>query len=212
MDVIKELYERFITPVIQRFGMELNADSCFRKWTAKRDLCCILHANSENHHYSVTFGFFSPFILKCFGIPERELPTLSMCNLCGILIHVGDASGAKLQMGSTITNEVELAEVGPTLQTELDRHFSSAFNRYMNMNGWIDHFRQMLEKITTSRGLPWSMLGYSLLAREVTTFDEIQEVIKAHSREEPSNKTLNRLEMHLNTQRQIVYERFGKRV
>jgi hypothetical protein len=208
MDVLRELLHRFITPAVQPFGLQLDADMALRKWTVGHDLCCIVAVGRDKDRYSAQIGFFSTFLSRCFELPDKEFPSLAECNTCGIRFTIGDLLGMKLQMGWTITEEAQLKEVGPLFQTALTARFPHLFEKYMAMNGWINHFQDKLKTDTGGRGRSWTMLGYCLLGRTNTTFEEIQQVIEAHSHEQL--KSVNRLDMHLERQRVMVYERFGR--
>jgi hypothetical protein len=92
---------------------------------------------------------------------------------------------------------------------ELTTRYGPMHDQFMEMSGWVDHFRRQLEGRTTVRADLSTKLGYSLLAREQTTFEEIKAVLEEHSRGDPAWRPGNRNDLHLERQKKMVRERYG---
>lgn len=118
----------------------------------------------------------------------------------------------KLQLdGWQIADEEELQTVGLLFRNTLESHLPRLIGQFMAFDGWICYFRHLVDGRTAGRGMPWSMLGYALLASGTCSFEEIRQVLASHSQEDGSRKSSNRLDMHLEKQRALALERFGVR-
>jgi hypothetical protein len=110
--------------------------------------------------------------------------------------------------GWRIADEKELEIVGLLFRNTLESHLPRLLGQFMAFDGWVSHFRDMIDRQAAGRGVPWSMLGYALLASGCS-FEDIRQVLASHSQEDGSRGSSNRVDKHLEKQRSLVFERFG---
>jgi hypothetical protein len=132
--------------------------------------------------------------------------------LCGILFRIGDFLGIRLQTGWPIIDKADLAWVGSLFQTTLAPKLGDLLTAYLTFDGWASFFRDRLSRASHGRGRVLSMLGYSLLARSNTSFEEIRDVILEHSRLGAVGRLPERLDVQLERQQLLVEARFGKQI
>lgn len=197
----------FVADALKPFEMELGKDLIFRKWNESNDICAmvaITELKGVEKAYTLDICFFSTFICKCFQLPIPDFPTIVSGH--AVSFRLDRLLGRKLTSGWAVRNDQQVLEVGMLFRDALALYFPRLFNKFMDINGWISHFREELCVRNRGKGLLWSLLGYSLLSRSTTTYDEINEVIEGHESEVGDNK----LAVHLERQRVMVRNRFGR--
>jgi hypothetical protein len=209
MKIEEALTRKFIADELSPYGIQLYPDLVFRTWSHGDDICAIvavrtLHARSKQQRYTVDICFLSRFINRCFGVPVPELPMPSRGP--NIFFRIDELVGRKLGEGWAISDAMQLSTVGEMFRQTFRSRFGDLFQRFMTIDGWIEHFRRQLASITAGRGLAWTLLGYSLLARD-SSLEELEQVLEMHSDESSGN----RLDIHLERQRAMVKERFPKK-
>lgn len=213
MDIAKILSDKYLASVLESFGLELGPDLVFRKWNAEHNLCATVEVRQlSGKRYTVELGFFSPFICRCFELRIPELPRPWHCTAAGIFYRIDEFLGRKLCNGWEIDSLEKANHVGRLFQEALISRLGELFQRFMEIEGWIGHFRSCLDKQTAGRGYPWSMLGYALLSSDNTTLQEIETVIDAHARDDSARRLQNRIDIHIERQGEMVRKRYGKQV
>jgi hypothetical protein len=210
MNIVRALSTDFVGPAVTPLGMVMRRDLVFEKWSGKRDFCATLklvELRGAEPHYTVDIGFSSTFINGCYGLsPERQpVPEAGT----SIFFRLDEFFGRRLQTGWPVTNKLEAQEFGAMFRDKLVEKMPALLEKYLRIDGWIDHLRERLETLRAGRGHAWSMLGYALLSRENCSVEEICQVIEGHALEDSTRKLQNRIDLHLARQRTMVLTRFG---
>ncbi|RMG13722.1 MAG: hypothetical protein D6731_11675 [Planctomycetota bacterium] len=212
--MIDTLTSDYLAPSLNSHGLELESDGVLRAWGEGRKVCAVVslfrYAGDYPPRVTVEFGFYSSFIREQFGLAPVTPPTAASANGAGLYYRLENLLGMKVGAGWVVADVGDVRRVGTFLQETVPPRFAALWPRLSTHAGWAREQRNLLASLPARRGYHWALLGYSLLACSETTFEEMREVILAHEAEKASRKTQNRLDVHIERQRRLVEQRFGR--